>query len=111
MTAWDGIPSEELDADERQDEILVNAGVLERPSRPGMVWRFLVIFGIIVLVIGFVFWFEIGGLRFPDVTFLPWALGPLMAIFLFFLGLICLIAGIVLAARNRRDPYEMRPIR
>lgn len=111
VPAWDSIPSEELDADERQDEILANAGVYPLPARPGMVWKFLVVFGAIVAILGFLFWLRIGGLRLPDVSALPWALGSLMAIFLLALGLVCLVAGVVLGGRYHRDPYEMRPIR
>jgi len=103
--------SAERDADERQDEILANAGQYDLPLRAGLRWKVLVVLGVIVTLLGFVFWLNIGGLRVPDVSSLPWALGSLMAMFLAVLGLICLIVGIVLGARYRRDPYEMEPIR
>jgi len=101
----------EYDADEKQDEILFKAGVYEMPSRRSLVWKFLVIFGVVVLLLGLAFWAQIGGLRFPNLSFLPAALMPLMSIFLALLGLLCLIAGVVLGLAYRRDPYEMRPIR
>ena len=107
----DDMISAEYDADAKQDEILFKAGVYEMPSRRSLVWKFFVIFGVVVLLLGLVFWARIGGLRFPDLSFVPGALMPLMSIFLALLGLVCLIAGVALGMAYRRDPYEMRPIR
>ena len=111
MPAWGDLPQEELDADEEQDEILTRAGVEDFPLHRSFVWKFLVGFGLVVLITGFAFWTEIGGLRLPSFVFVPSAIGSLLAIFLVVLGLACLIAGIALYARQRRDPYEMEPIR
>jgi len=101
----------ELDADEAQDEILSKGGIYPMPFRRDLLSKILVIIGVPILVLGLLFWYQIGGLRFPNLSFVGAALMPLLSIFLAVLGLGCLVAGVALAVSGRRDPYEMRPIR
>jgi hypothetical protein len=101
----------EYDADERQDEILFKGGIYPLPFRRGLLWKILVVVGAVILFFGLLFWAQIGGLRFPNLSFIPAVLMPLMSIFLALLGLVCLLAGVVLGLLYRRDPYEMQPIR
>jgi len=107
----DDLIQAEYDADERQDEILFKGGIYPMPLHRALAWKILVVVGAVMLLFGLLFWAQIGGLRFPNLSFLPSALMPLMSIFLALLGLFCVIGGVVMAAAYRRDPYEMQPIR
>jgi len=109
--ALEGEMQAELDADEKQDEILANAGVYPLPFHTNVVVTILVIAGVVIAFLGFLFWLDIGGLQFPSSMALASDWGSGMAIFLVVLGILCILAGIIIAARYRRDPYEMQPIR
>lgn len=108
----DGEMQAELDAEERQDEILAHAGIYDLPLRHEYRWKILVIIGAVLAVLGFLFWFAIGGLEWPSSFALPSAWGSALSIFLVVLGLGCLVAGIVFAFQDRGDDSsEMEPIR
>lgn len=105
------IPERELEAEEREDEILARAGVYALPLPSAMVWKFLIVFGVVVMILGFIFWGAVLGISLPAIDIPGVALGLSLAVFLVILGLVALICGIALFARNRRDPYDMKPIR
>ena len=105
------IPEEDLNMEEKEDEILVRAGVEDLPFPSALRWKILVVIGAVVTVLGFLLGVGIAGFRLPTVDFLGGALVLSLAIFLVILGLAVLIGGIVLFDRNRRDPYDMKPIR
>lgn len=105
------ISDEELDAEETQDEILARSGVYNLPHGSAIVWETLVVLGVVVMVLGFLFWYGIAGIHLPAVDFPGVALGLSLAVLLVILGVIALVAGIALYGRHRRDPYEMKPIR
>ncbi len=101
----------ELDADETQDEILNKGGIYPLPFRQSVLWKVLLAIGVPILFLGLVFWYQISGFQFPSLSNFGAALMPLLAIFLVVLGAGCVIAGIAVAARSSRDPYDMEPIR
>ena len=111
MESRDDLVRAELNADEKQDEILFKAGLYEMPSQRALVWKFLIVFGAVTLFFGLWFWAQVGGLHVLAVPLVPGSIMSALAIFLILLALGCLVAGIAMALSYRRDPYEMRPIR
>lgn len=111
MTPSGVLPEAELDADERQEEILAHTGIYNLPGSSGLRGKFLIVFGVVITILGAILWHKIGGISPPAIDLLGVELGLALAIFLALLGLGCLIDGILLVRRNRRDFYEMKLIR
>lgn len=100
----------ELDADVEQDEILAKSGMYNVAPLPGTGGRFLVGIGIVMTLVGVLLELMVAGYVFPIPDSFPTPLGSALVLAVGIAGGVCLVAGLVRLAMDRRNPDELRPI-
>lgn len=83
---------------------MARAGNYSIGTLPGTTWKALVIIGSVTLIVGIAFEILSRSSVYPIGDYWPTPLGPLLIVVVLVAGVSILLAGIGLAAADRRDP-------